>query len=273
MTATTASAIVDLEWVEAHLDDEGVQLIEVDVTAAPYREGHIPGALLWNIYADLRHPDYVPASPAEIHALVERSGITPGTTALFYGYGAHLGYWLMRSLGHEHVLLLDGPRERWPESGRPWSTELSETQPAGYPLQQPDPRIFAPFEEMLVPSSDAVILDVRSRAEYDGVEFWPSGAPEEVGRRGHVPGAVHLPIDSLRTPDGQFRDPAEMSRTLEAAGVTPEKRVITYCTIGNRAAQAWYALTQVLDHQDAAVYAGSWAEWGFRDDTRITLRM
>jgi thiosulfate/3-mercaptopyruvate sulfurtransferase len=266
MTATATSPIVDLDWVGAHLDDEDVQLIEVDVTSAPYREGHIPGALLWNIYADLRRPDYAPVSLPEIHDMIVRSGIDPDTTAVFYGYGAHLGFWLMKSLGQDRVLLLDGPRGKWLESGRPWSGETPETQPSEYPPLRPD-RTFAAFEEML--DGDALILDVRSQAEYDGVEFWPSGAPEDVGRRGHIPGAIHLPIESLRTTDGQFRSAAEMAWALQEAGATRDRRVVTYCTIGNRAAQAWYALTQLLDHPDAAVYAGSWAEWGFRDSAPI----
>jgi thiosulfate/3-mercaptopyruvate sulfurtransferase len=266
MTATATPSIVDLDWVAAHLDDEDLQLIEVDVTSAPYREGHLPGAILWNIYADLRHPDYAPASLPEIHDLIARSGIHADTTTVFYGYGAHLGFWLMKSFGHDRVLLLDGPRTQWAESGRLWSAAIPETEASAYPPSQPD-RTFAAVEEML--DGDAVILDVRSQAEYDGVEFWPSGAPEEVGRRGHIPGALHLPIERLRTPDGEFRDAAEMTRALKEAGVTPERRVVTYCTIGNRAAQAWYALTQLLDHQDAAVYAGSWAEWGFREGAPI----
>jgi thiosulfate/3-mercaptopyruvate sulfurtransferase len=266
MTATATTPTVDLDWVEAHLADDGVRLIEVDVTAAPYREGHIPGALLWNVYADLRHPDYSPATTSELGDLLARSGLDPETTAVFYGYAAHLGYWLMRSLGHDRALLLDGPRERWLESGRAFSEAVPEPVPAEARALRSEPSIAATYEDVLAlaGSPDAVILDVRSQAEFDGVNFWPSGAPEEVGRPGRIPGAAHLPIELLRAKDGRFRSTTELTGALAAAGVAPDRRVVTYCTVGNRAAMAWFALTYLLDRPDAAVYAGSWAEWGFR---------
>jgi thiosulfate/3-mercaptopyruvate sulfurtransferase len=267
-----AGPTVDVDWVAARLSDERVRLIEVDVAPTAYDRGHIPGALLWNVYADLRHPDYTPIATDELRALVARSGIDRETTVVFYGYGAHLGYWLLRSHGHTRVLLLDGDREQWLASGRPWGTEKHEPAPAAAAVGESDPHLEASREDVLalIGRPDGVILDVRSQAEYDGVNFWPSGAQEPVGRPGHIPGSVHLPIETLRDADGTFRDAGEMERALAAAAVSPEHRVVTYCTVGNRAAQAWFALSHLLGYPDTAVYAGSWAEWGFQPEVSDT---
>jgi thiosulfate/3-mercaptopyruvate sulfurtransferase len=116
-----------------------------------------------------------------------------------------------------------------------------------------------------------VLLDVRSGAEYNGEYFWPSGTTEGAGRTGHIPGSVHLPIDKLRTDDGHFRGTDELRSTLHDHGITPNHRVVTYCTIGNRASQAWFAINHLLNHPDTGVYYGSWAEWGTRHDTPIAL--
>jgi thiosulfate/3-mercaptopyruvate sulfurtransferase len=103
---------------------------------------------------------------------------------------------------------------------------------------------------------------VRSEAEYRGERFWPSGATEDAGRAGHVPDALSVPIDVLRNENGMLKDPADLRRVLERAGVHEDDTVIVYCTIGNRASEAWFALTHVLDYRDVRVYYGSWAEWG-----------
>jgi thiosulfate/3-mercaptopyruvate sulfurtransferase len=269
--ATGESAVVDVGWVAGHLSDEGLRVIEVDVSPAAYRQGHITGALLWNIYADLRRPDYSPISTAELEALLSRTGLSPDDTVVFYGYGAHLGYWLLRSLGHRRLLLLDGPREQWLETGRPWSVEEREARPAVYARLRRNPSLDVSRQavQAMAGRPDGVVLDVRARAEYDGERFWPSGATEDTGRPGHIPDSVHLPIEALRDPDGHFRDGEEMREALVAAGVTPDRRVVTYCTVGNRAAQAWFALSQLLGYPDTGVYAGSWAEWGFLADTPV----
>lgn len=252
------------DWIAAHLGDARTRLIDVDVSPAAYAQGHIPGAVLWNAYRDLRRPDYTLVDDAELERLLRHSGVRNDSTLVFYGYGAHLGYWLMKSHGHEDVRLMDGPRDQWSD----WSEETPAHEPSSYTLA---PRSYPSLSDVreMIGAEDTVILDVRSREEHDGERFLPSGAPEAVGRPGHIPSSVHVPIDAFRLADGSYRDPEEMRRALSDAGVSPERYVVAYCTIGNRASQAWFALSHTLGYANTDVYYGSWAEWGMRSDMSV----
>jgi thiosulfate/3-mercaptopyruvate sulfurtransferase len=177
----------------------------------------------------------------------------------------------MKAIGHRDVRLLPGKREQWVESGESWSTEAPRLAESPYPALGADPGIFASREavEAAIDDPGQLILDVRAESEYTGEHFWPSGATEDAGRSGHVPGAVSVPIDSLRAEDGSPRSAEELRRTFEAAGVTKDKAVITYCTIGNRASEAWFDLKYTLGYPNVRVYHDSWAVWGKRQDTPI----
>jgi len=267
---TTVGPLVDAEWLGAHLDDPHVRIVEVDVSAAAYEQGHVPGAILWNAYSDLRHPDYTPIDTAGLGELLGRSGVRPDTTLAFYGYGAHLGYWLLKAHGHERAVILDGPRERWEAVGG-WSLDGKQPEATSFPLDAATAGVATRGDVLAhVESGSAALLDVRSREEYDGERFWPSGAPEEHGRAGRLPGAVHLPITELRSDDG-YRSVVEMRGALAARRIAPGRRIVIYCTVGNRAAQAWFALTHLLGLEDVDVYYGSWAEWGSDPTTPVEL--
>lgn len=111
ISAAHLDVLADTGWIADHLGDTGVRLVEVDVSPANYNHGHIPGAVLWNAYADLRHADYRPVPRSDFERVLSRSGIGPDTTVVFYGYGALLGFWLMKAYGHQDVRILNGNRD------------------------------------------------------------------------------------------------------------------------------------------------------------------
>ena len=262
---------VDVDWIAAHLGDPGVRLVEIDVSRAAYDKGHIPGAVLWNAYTDLRDPNYNPVGLAELGRLLMRSGITPDTCVVTYGYSAPLGFWLLRAHGHEDVRMLMGPREQWAQMGHEWSTQAPAVMESDHPPLVANDNLLASREavESAINDPSQLVLDVRAEGEYDGELFWPSGATEDAGRTGHVPEAVNVPIGLLRAEDGTLRSADELRGVFEGAGITKDKALITYCTIGNRASEAWFALKYLLDYPDVRVYYGSWVEWGKATDTPI----
>ena len=262
---------VDVRWIVAHVGDPNVQFVEVDVSRAAYDQGHIPGAVFWDAYVDLRDPAYRPVPPQELQRLFSRSGISPDTTVVLYGYAGALGFWVMKAHGHRDARVLRGPRDQWTAAGEQWTTDAPGPAETAYPLPEPDDEVFASRQvlEAAIDQPGEVVLDVRSEPEYRGERFWPSGAAADAGRAGHVPGAVSVPIDRLREESGAPKVAAEQRRAFEAAGVTKDKAVITYCTIGNRAAEAWFALRYELGYPNVRVYYDSWAVWGKLADTPI----
>jgi thiosulfate/3-mercaptopyruvate sulfurtransferase len=267
------SATVDVDWIASHLADPGVRFVEVDVSPTAYDAGHIPGAVLWNAYSDLRDDDYLPIAETQLRGLLSRSDISAETTVVVYGYAAPLGFWLLKTHGHDNVRVLMGSRDQWHEAGHEWDMTKPPPADADYPdlAQNPEALASRGVVEQAIGDPARVLLDVRSEPEYGGERFWPSGATEDTGRAGHVPGAVNVPIDSLRTEDGRPLDPEELRRTLANAGITGDKAVIVYCTIGNRASEAWFALRYLLRFPDVRVYYGSWVEWGKTEDAPVEI--
>jgi thiosulfate/3-mercaptopyruvate sulfurtransferase len=264
----STDALVGASWIAEQVDDRDVRIVEVDVSPASYEEGHIPGAVLWNAYSDLRHDDYSPATAEQFTELLEASGISPTTTVVLYGYAAHLGYWLLSARGHRDVRLMDGGREQWEQAGE-WSTEVPSLEAVAYEAPPAPIGLSRGEVEEVLADPEALLLDVRTPEEYDGERFWPSGASEGAGRAGHMPGAVLLPVDLLRTADRALRSAEEIGQALSERGAARERRIVLYCTIGNRAAVAWFAMTQLLGYADVGVYYGSWSEWGSLPDTPV----
>ena len=251
-------------WLAAHLNDANVRVVEVDVSPAAHDNWHIDGAVLWNVYTDVKDAGYRTVGTAALERLIARSGIGPDSTVVFYGYAPALGLWLMKLHGHADVRILDCSRDTWRAAGHPWSTAASEPPAGGYRLGSEDRRLRADREAVdgAIGQPDTTVVDVRSAAEYRGECFWPSGGMEPGGRAGHVPSAIHQPIDGLYQADGSFRSTAQLRDLFSPAVLDGGGELITYCTIGGRAATAWFVLTYLLGRDRVRVYDGSWAEWG-----------
>ena len=271
-STSQAEVFAQPDWLASHLNDPDVGVVEVDVSRAAYDQGHIPGAVLWNAYTDLHHAqDYSPLERSEFEELLRRSGFTPDTTIVFYGYGPYLGFWLAKAYGHRRALVLGGTRQEWREADLPWTTALSEPVPSTYTLDTSEAAQLISLDmlQASLGSGSPLILDVRSQAEFVGERFWPSGATAGAGRPGHIPGAVHLPIDRLHAANGAFKSAAELRQLFQERGVEASRSIVTYCTIGARASEAATALRYLLGYPDVRVYDGSWAQWGTQTQTPI----
>jgi thiosulfate/3-mercaptopyruvate sulfurtransferase len=269
--AAGAGVLVEPDWLAAHLHDPTVRVVEVDVSRRAHEEGHIDTAVLWDVYTDLKDPDYRLVDAGAVQRLFERSGITPGSTVVFYGYAPAMGLWLMKLYGHADARILNCSRDAWRGEGRPWSSSLTSPATAEYVLPAQDGRVRADHVAVRGAIGDpgTILVDVRSEPEYTGERFWPSGGLEPTGRAGHVPTAVHQPIDGLLDHRGAFRPAADLAAVFSAIELDGGTELISYCTIGGRAAAAWFVLRYLLGRDRVRVYDGSWAEWGRMPGTPV----
>jgi thiosulfate/3-mercaptopyruvate sulfurtransferase len=261
--------LVDTQWVEDHLQDPGVKIVEVDENPALYAEAHIPGAIGFDWRTDLQDQvkrDFL--GPEDFGRLFGEHGISGDDTIVLYGdrnnWFAAYTYWYLRYYGHDAVKLMNGPREKWIAEGRPTTTDVPSLEAATFTAQPGDDAIRAKRDEVLAElGGDTKLVDVRSPAEYAGDIISPSGYEQEGAQRGgHIPGAASIPWASAVREDGTFKSAEELRELYGAKGVTDDAKVIAYCRIGERSAHTWFVLHELLGNDDVRNYDGSWTEWG-----------
>jgi len=269
MTAYANDVLVENDWLEAHLADEQIRIVEVDENPALYAAAHIPGAIGFDWQADLQDPirrDFL--GPDGFGALLGQSGVSNEHLIVLYGdrnnWFAAYTYWYLKYYGHHHVRLLNGPREKWISEGRTTTTDLPDYPKAIFVAQPGDRAIRADREEVLrALDSPIKLIDVRSPAEYSGEILAPTGYEQEGAQRaGHIPGAASIPWAQAVQEDGTFKSRSDLEALYGDKGVLDTSPVIAYCRIGERSAHTWFVLHELLGHPDVKNYDGSWTEWG-----------
>ena len=269
MSYANPNALVTTDWLEDHLADPNLRVIEVDEDTEAYQRDHIPGAVAWNWSADLHHPlrrDYLDRDG--FSELLAQAGVTPDTKVVLYGgnnnWFAAYAYWLLRYRGFDNAVLLDGGRRKWKIEERPLTSENPTHTGTDFRIageDRPDLRAFR--DEVLASIGSASFIDVRSPEEFSGEKLAPDHLPQEqpyVG--GHVPGAANVPWAKAANEDGSFKSADELAAIYTAAGVTGDDEVIAYCRIGERSSHTWFVLHELLGYEKARNYDGSWTEYG-----------
>lgn len=262
--------LVDADWVEAHLHDPKVRLIEVDVDTTAYDQGHISGAVSFNWQKELQDQLVrAPLSQARLEDLLSRAGVSNDTTIVLYGdnnnWFAAWALWILKFYGHQDVRLLDGGRVKWLADKRAITTEIPSYPRTSYHAQSPNTSIRALRDQILTQLGrrGITLVDVRSPAEYSGELLAPAHLPQEGAQRGgHIPGALNIPWSMAVSEDGTFKTAGELRSLYESKGVTSDKEVIAYCRIGERSSHTWFALYYLLGYPNVRNYDGSWTEWG-----------
>ena len=262
--------LVDADWVEAHLHDPMVRLVEVDVDTTAYDQGHIPGAVGFNWQKELQ--DQVVRAPigqAQLEELLSSAGVGNETTIVLYGdnnnWFAAWAFWILKYYGHQDVRLLDGGRVKWLADKRPITTEVPSYSRTVYFAQPPNTEIRVLRDQVLseLGHKDVTLVDVRSPGEFSGELLAPAHLPQEGAQRGgHIPGAANIPWSLAVRDDGTFKSAEELRSLYESKGVTAEKEVVAYCRIGERSSHTWYVLHYLLGYPKVRNYDGSWTEWG-----------
>ena len=262
--------LVSTDWVEEHIDDPDIVIVESDEDILLYEIGHIRNSVKFDWQTELQDQlirDYV--SREDFEALLSEKGISNNHAVVFYGdrsnWWACYAFWTFKVLGHEKCLIMDGGRQKWVDEGRELVKEVPERPKTDYKVSVVDESIRA-FRDDVVEhiNSGKPLVDVRSPKEYSGELLHMEAYPQEGALRGgHIPGAANVPWATAANEDGTFRSADELVEIYEKGqGLSKDQDVIAYCRIGERSSHTWFVLTYLLGFENVKNYDGSWTEWG-----------
>lgn len=274
LPANAQNWIVETEWLAGHLRSPDLVVMDASwhLPAAgrdakkEYLAEHIPGALFFDIddLSDEKSalPHMLP-STVKFSSRMKKMGVGDGTRIIVYDslgiFSAARAWWTFRAMGHKDVAVLNGGLKKWKAEGRALEDGAAprRTEKHFTPLRNTEIIRDLADIQALLKKPGAQIVDARPAGRFEGRE----AEPRPGLRGGHIPGAKNIPSSSLLNPDGTLKPASELGALFKTIGIDVRKPVVTTCGSGVTASMLALALA-VLGQTNAAVYDGSWAEWG-----------
>ena len=278
----TPPPLVPTAWLAQRLGQPGLVVADASYHLphagrdgrTEYRAAHLPGAVFFDVdgIKDETNPlpHMIPA-PARFAAAMDELGIGNDDHVVVYDahglMSAARAWWMLRLFGHDRVSVLDGGLPKWRAENRAVTAETTAVQRRGKFIAAFRPALVRSRTQMLtnLGARTEQVVDARSSGRFEGT----ASEPRAGLRGGHIPGSRNLPYDQLIDATHRtLRPAAEIAAAFDGAGLDRSKPVVCSCGSGVSAGVLAFGLF-MAGHRDAAIYDGSWAEWGLPGDTPV----
>lgn len=271
---------VGADWLAEHIDDPEIQIIDARMAspgqedrnvAQEYLNGHIPGAVFFDIEALSDHTSPLPhmlPRPETFAVAMRELGVNQDKHLIVYDEGnlfsAPRAWWMLRTFGVEKVSILGGGLAGWQRDDLLLEEGAVEL-PEGEFNAAFNPEAVVKVTDVLLASHEntAQIIDARPAARFNA----EVDEPRPGLRRGHIPGALNVPWTEL-VRGGELKTTDELDAIFFGRGVSYDKPIIVSCGSGVTAAVVLLALA-TLDVPNVKLYDGAWSEWGARADLPV----
>jgi thiosulfate/3-mercaptopyruvate sulfurtransferase len=272
----TSDPLVSTQWLADHLSAPDVRVVdgswhlptEHRDSAAEYAEAHIPGAVFFDIdvICDTKSPlPHMMPHPTVFASWMNKLGLGDGSRIVVYDttglFSAPRVWWMLRVMGHEDVVVLDGGLPKWIAEGRPLEDLPTIPRERHFTLRFDSNLIKDQAQVARVLANGGQVVDARPATRFRGEE----DEPRPGVRPGHIPGAKSLPWETLLDAERALLPKEALAEKFKAIGVALDKPVVTTCGSGVTAGTLALAMAR-LGYWRTPVYDGSWAEWGSRED-------
>jgi thiosulfate/3-mercaptopyruvate sulfurtransferase len=272
--------LVSPSWLASRLQDPNTIILDATLppvgitppvdTRASYFEGHIPGALFFDIEELSDHATSLPhmlPTPEDFSRSMSALGVADNSTIVIYEqqgvFSAPRAWWMLRTLGAQQVYVLDGGLRAWTDAGLRTESGLVQRTPATFraTLNREAVKNLSQLKEKIV--NHQQILDARSAARFNGT----APEPRPGLSSGHMPGATSVPFTELAE-DGRLKAADKLRELFLTKNIDLQQPITTTCGSGVTAAVVALSL-EIVGAQNVSLYDGSWAEYAQQPDSVI----